>query len=189
LSFDISASLRRLKPQKKTGARGCRDDAELSFVDQACMAGPPVLIDTTVYIDALQDRLPDAVARLLRVRQLNHSAVAVAELTHLFGRLDPAHPKTADICRVVQTTIANIPAHRLRAPSVSAMAEAGILTGVHARLQRLPRQDMRALLNDAQMFLQAIEQGCHLLTRNIGDMDRLQQILPAGRMLFYRRKP
>ena len=153
------------------------------------MAGPPLLLDTTVYIDTLQDRLPDEVAELLRVRQLNHSAVAVAELCHLFGRLDPAHPETEKTCLTVQTTIANIPVHRLQAPSVKALAEAGILSGVCARLQGLQRQEKQPLLNDAQLFLQALEQGCHLLTRNISDMDYLQQLLPNAQVLFYRQKP
>lgn len=189
MSFDIAASLRRLKPQKKIGPLSRRNDAELVFADHADMAGPPLLLDTTVYIDALQDRLPDALAELLRIRQLNHSAVVVAELSHLLGRLDPAHRQTAQVCQAVQTTIANIPVHRLQAPSVTVMAESGIMVGIYARLQGLQRHDRQTLLNDAQLFLQALDQGCHLLTRNIGDMDYLQQIQPAGRVIFYRQKP
>jgi len=187
LSFDIAVSLRRLKPQKQIAPLRRRPEAELSFVEHSASVGAPLLLDTTVYIDALQGQLPGVVAELLRVRQLNHSSVAIAELSHLFGRLDPAHPETAKVCEAVRHTIANIPPHRLQPPSVTATAEAGILTGLYGRLQGLERHDRQPLLNDAQLFLQALEQGCHLLTRNIVDLDYLQQLQPAGRVLFYRR--
>lgn len=125
MSFDIAASLRRLKPQKQTAPLQRRPDAELLFVDAVDAAGAPLLLDTTVYIDALQDRLPASVAELLRVRQLNHSSIAVAELAHLLGRLDPAHPATAEVCDTIERTIASIPGHRLLAPPVTVTAEAG----------------------------------------------------------------
>jgi predicted nucleic acid-binding protein len=189
LSFDVAATLRRLKPEKKTGTLARRGDEELTFADQRVFAGPPLLIDTTVYIDALQDRLPQEVSDLLCVRQVNHSSVAIAELAHVLGRLDPAHPNTAATTKAVQKAIAIVPAHRLQAPSVQTMAEAGILTGMLARLRGLPKTDKQLLFNDAMLFLQALEQGCHLLTRNIGDMDFLQQLQPMGRVLFYRQSP
>lgn len=188
MSFDVAVSLRRLKPHKKTVPLTRRDDGALLFVEQVDVAGSPLLLDTTVYIDVLQDRLPDAVADLLRVRQLNHSSVALAELSHLLGRLDPAHPQTAKVCRTIEATIESVPQHRLQTPSVAVMGEAGILTGLYARLQGLQKQDKQPLLNDAQLFLQAASQGCYLLTRNIGDMDLLQQLQPSGRVLFYRQK-
>lgn len=187
MSFDIAATLRRLKPEKRIGPLARRDDSHLTFVGPTVTAGPPLLLDTTVYIDALQDRLPPEVMELLRIRQINHSAVAIAEMAHVLGRLDPTHPGTASVSQAVQSSIAIVPAHRLRAPSVEAMAEAGILTGMHARLCGLPKTDQQPLLNDAQLFLQALEQGCHLLTRNVRDMDLLQQLRPTGRVLFYRQ--
>jgi hypothetical protein len=52
----------------------------------------------------------------------------------------------------------------------------------------LQRQDRQPLLNDALLFLQALSQGCHLLTRNIVNMDYLQQCQPGGQVLFYRQK-
>jgi len=44
-----------------------------------------------------------------------------------------------------------------------------------------------ALLNDASLFLQAQERGWMVLTRNFRNFDYLDQLLPAGRVLFYRQ--
>lgn len=43
------------------------------------------------------------------------------------------------------------------------------------------------LLNDALLLLHAAESGCVLLTRNIADMDRLQQLAPHAAFLVYQR--
>lgn len=187
MSFDIAATLRRFKPEKQTTPPIRRADTQLAFAPTAPTAGPQLLLDTTVYIDTLQNRLPPHVANLLRIRQINHSAVAIAEMAHALGRLDPVHPGTAGASQAIQHAIAAIPPHRLRAPSANTMAEAGLLTGLLARLCALPKPESQARLNDAQLFLQSIEQGCHLLTRNIRDMDLLQQLHPTGRVLFYRQ--
>jgi hypothetical protein len=42
------------------------------------------------------------------------------------------------------------------------------------------------LMNDALLFVTARRHGCTVLTRNFGDFDFLQQLDPAGRVLFYR---
>lgn len=67
------------------------------------------------------------------------------------------------------------------------IAEAGILAGTLARLRSLPPG--QAMLNDAIIYLQGLEQGLTVLTRNIGDFDMLQQLVPGGRVLFYRQQP
>jgi predicted nucleic acid-binding protein len=189
LSFDVAATLRRLKPQKRTASLERRPDAELSFVDSNLSAGAGLLLDTSVYIDVLQNRLPADVKALLSIRQLNHSSIAVAELSHAFGRLDPAHSDTAAALAEIQAVIEDIPGHRLTGPSVEAVVEAGIVTGAVARLRGLPKADRQPLFNDACLFLQALENGLHLLSRNIGDMDFIQQLVPAGQILLYRRTP
>ena len=186
LSFDLRASLRRLKPEKNVATLKRRDDAELPFVGGPVGVGAPLLLDTTVYIDTLQDRLPDAVAELIRLRQPEHSSLAVAELAHAYGRLEPSHAGTADVLRTIRSVIDAIPQHRLGEPSVRATIEAGILSGTLARARRLPKTQP-GLLVDAILFLQAVESGCHLLSRKIGDMDLLLQIFPAGRVLLYRQ--
>jgi hypothetical protein len=42
-------------------------------------------------------------------------------------------------------------------------------------------------LNDAALYLQAIEQGQTLLTRNVREFDWFDQLLPNNRVLFYRK--
>jgi hypothetical protein len=90
LGFERAKSLRRIKPQRKTGALARRTEADLPWV------GPPgpgaeLLLDTYVYLDVLQGKTPPEVDELLQLRIVNHSTIALAELTHLFGRLDPNH--------------------------------------------------------------------------------------------------
>jgi predicted nucleic acid-binding protein len=187
LSFELAASLRRLKPQKRTRPLARRDDADLTFVDATVAAGPPILLDTNVYIDSLHKRLPGEVKELLRIRQINHSSVAAAELAHILGRLDPGHPGTKPALAAVQASLEAIPPHRLGAPSIEATVEAGIVTGIVARLRGLPKTSHQPLLNDTILFLQALENGFCVLSRNIADLDFIQQIVPAGRVLFYRQ--
>ncbi len=187
MSFDLAKSLRRLKPQRRARSPRRRGDAGPAFVEAPVAAGPALLLDTNVYIDALQGRLPAEVKDLLRVRQLNHSAIAAAELAHLFGRLDPTRPETRPALASVQAALEAIPRHRLGAPSIQATVEAGIVAGMVARLRGLPKADRQTLLNDAMLFLQALENGLWLLSRDIADFDLMRQLVPGGRVLFYRQ--
>ncbi|SDK58184.1 hypothetical protein SAMN05428953_11743 [Mesorhizobium muleiense] len=120
---------------------------------------------------------------LLETRNVNHSTVCLAELTHLFGRLDPSHPATKTVLREIRRTLEDIPGHRLFSPSETAMGEAGMLAGLVTRLSGAARGE--SLLNDASLYLQALERGWIVLTRNVRDFDYFDQLLPAGRVLFY----
>lgn len=166
-----------------------REDSELSFVDETAFTGGGLLLDTSVYIDVLQRRAPPEVKRLLGARQNNHSAVALAELLHPFGRLDPSHKDTGHTLASIAQTIAKIRPSRLSAPSARVLAEAGIITGVIARVNGLPKTDRQPMLNDATLFFQALENGFTLLSGNVADMDLIGQLVPSGRMLLYRRTP
>ncbi len=189
MSFDLGASLRRLKPERHTRPLRRREDSALPFVSYEHFVGPGLLLDTSVYIDLLRDRVPPEVEELLDSRQVNHSSVAVAELVHLFGRLDPSHKDTKGTLTAIATVIGRILPQRLIAPSVRAFAEAGIVTGVIARLHGLPKADRQPMLNDAALFLQAMEGGFTLLSGNVADMDLIGQLMPAGRLLLYRKLP
>ena len=185
MAFDLEGTLRRLKPEKRSGPLSRRKDASLPFVTEHTPA-TPLLLDTTVYIDQLTDRLPGVVSRLLEKSTVNHSSVAMAELAHPFGRLDPGHPKTAETLDAIRAAFALIPAHRVGTPSAQAAVEAGIVTGIIARQTGISKEDRQPMLNDATLLLQSLETGSVMLTRNISDLHLIQQIVPAGRVLFYR---
>ena len=59
--------------------------------------------------------------------------------------------------------------------------------GVIARLRGLPKTDRQPFMNDATLFLQALESGFTLVSRNISDMDLIEQIVPTGRGLLYQQ--
>ena len=148
-------------------------------------AGPEVLLDTCVYIDILQGRAPAELKALLAVRLCNHSGITLAELTYLFGRLNPQDHRTRSVLAEISGMILDIPEHRLTSPSTHVFGEAGILAGLTARLTGTERG--QALLNDAALYLQAIEQGQTLVTRNVREFDWFNQLLPSGRVLLYRQ--
>ena len=145
------------------------------------------MLDTCVYVDILQDRAPESVKQLLAVRVLNHSGIALSEMTHLFERLDPRDPRTAKVLADIAEVISDMREHRLSAPSVNVLGEAGILAGLTMRLATAGAGREQALLNDAILYLQAVENGQMLLTRNIREFDWFDQLLPRNRLLFYRR--
>ncbi len=149
------------------------------------MAGPELLLDTCVYIDVLQGRTPLAVDDLLCPRLLNHSTICLAELTYAFGRLDPQHAGTRRSLATIAAVIADIPAHRLLQPSRQAMGEASILAGMVSRLTDQAKNEHPALLNDAIIYLQAVEQGQVVLTRNLCDFDLPDQLRLGGRGQLY----
>jgi hypothetical protein len=115
LSFDLAAALRRIKAQRHSGLLARRHDDDLPFVPERIEAGPELMLDTSVYIDVLQEKVLPAVEDLLVVRISNHSSICLAELTHLFSRLDPQHPETPNTIRELRGVIEDdIPHHRWR---------------------------------------------------------------------------
>jgi predicted nucleic acid-binding protein len=188
LSFDLARALRRIKPQRTAHGIRRRPLAHLPVVETPISAGSELLLDTCVYIDVLQGCTPADVDELLEARVVNHSTVCLAELTHLFGRLDPTHPNTKSVLREVRRTIEDMPAHRISSPSETAMGEAGMLAGMTGRLSGADRTEWPLLLNDASLYLHALERGWTVLTRNVRDFDFFDQLLPADRVLFYERQ-
>ena len=148
-----------------------------------------MLLDTCVYIDVLQGRTPVSVDELLKARIVNHSTICLAEMTHLFGRLDPGHAGTKGVLHEIRRSIDDMPDHRLSSPSETAMGEAGMLAGLVSRLLSVGHNERPQLLNDASLYLQALECGWTLLTRNVRDFDCFDQLLPANRILFYQQRP
>lgn len=188
MSFDLKSAERRLKPQKDGGRLHERPQGALRWAAQEARTGGPILLDSSVYIDALQGRTPAQVDDLLRYRSIFHSAVCLAELTHAFGRLDPKDPRSrkalSAIAGVIET---DIPRHRLFEPDVQAWGEAGMLVGKVLRLGGVPTGKglERKLLNDSLIYLQARRIGAAVLTRNRRDFDFLNQLEPTGAAIFY----
>ncbi|RVC59321.1 hypothetical protein [Mesorhizobium sp.] len=188
MGFDLSETLRSLKPQKHTGTLERRADEDLPWVADEPAIGGPLFLDTSVYLDVLQGRSPVEVDKLLTYRLCHHSSVCLSELTHTFGRLDPKHGSTKAVLETVEATVEDIPAHRLHAPDAAIWGQAGVLAGLLSRLSNLPKGEghERRFVNDALVFLQARQLGANVLTGNVRDFDLLTQILPTGRIILYR---
>jgi len=183
--FDFAAALRwaRFDPGT-TLAR--RPDDELSFVGDAATAGPELLLDTCVYIDGLQARAPSVVADLLKIRHANHSTVAIQELMHTVGVLDPKHPGTRMAVKQIGAVLEGMPSHRVFEPGAETAGRAAFLSGMLCRLQGYQKGNKHRALQDCILFLQAQKAGFTVLTANVADFDYLLQLVPAGRVLFYR---
>jgi len=185
--FDFTAARRwaRFDP-RRTLAR--RPDEALPFVDQDRIGGQALLLDTCVYIDQMQGRSPDILDDLIAARVVNHSAIAIQELMHAVGALDPGDPRTPSVLGEIGQLIAAMPAHRIFVPDPDVLGKAALLSGMVCRLQRYAADRKLRALHDCVLFLQAQKLGFTVLTANIADFDILLQLIPAGRALFYRAK-
>src|SRR3954467_10543861 len=74
LSFDLEPTLRRLKPSRSLAKLSGRLPGALPLVDNELRSGGELLLDTTVYIDTLEDRCSEVVHALLLQRICNHSS-------------------------------------------------------------------------------------------------------------------
>jgi hypothetical protein len=184
--FDFDAAVRwaRLDP-RRTLAR--RPDTELPFVNEAHIAGPAVLLDTCVYIDKFHARAPDAVSRLMATRQVKHSSVAIQELMHTVGVLNPDDPRTPRAVAEIRGLIRSMPRHRIFVPDIDVLGRAALLAGIVCRLQGYAADHRLRTLQDCVLLLQAQKLGLTLLSANVADFDILQRLLPSTRVLFYRR--
>ncbi|MDE4915084.1 DNA-binding protein [Methylobacterium sp. 092160098-2] len=159
---------------------------QLAYVDDAAVAaGGPLLLDTGVYIHQLKGRTPVLLDHLIGVRQVNHSIVAVQEMLHAIGVLDPIDPRTEANVAVIRDVLDGIPTHRLYQPSRQAMADAAVYAGILCRLRSYVKDRRMKALHDCTLFLQAREMGCTLVSANVVDFDLLQQLGPEVRLLFY----
>lgn len=183
--FDFDAAVRwaRFDPYQ-TLAR--REDDELPFVSDRADSGQELLLDTCVYIDGLQGRAPEVVADLLDIRVSNHSTVAIQELMHTVGVLDPKHAGTKGAVLQIGVTITDMKPHRIFAPDPDVLGRSALLSGMLCRLQGYEKDARLRALHDCVLFLQAQKMGFTVLTANVSDFDYLLQLIPSGRALFYR---
>lgn len=181
--FDLSRALRKLKPEKRD-AIAQREEGELLFAEDEEPTGPPIVLDTCVYIHTLRGKIPQSVDLLLSARTLYHSATALAELTYRLGARLPSNPKEVAARAQLRGVIEDIPAHRVVFPSPALWGEAGILAGIRARVGGFSVEQEG--LDDALIVLQALAIGGTLLTANLRDFDILQQLVPGTHVMFYR---
>jgi predicted nucleic acid-binding protein len=188
LSFELTKTLRRLKPDKIRQVERRRDD-DLNFAGPATpLIGPPLLLDSCVYIDVLKGSATSFLREIMNARTCHHSSICLAELSHNFGRLDPKHPATkATLAAIAAVIEREIPPHRIVAPAADTWCDAGVMSGLLFRARGYRRDRQQACLNDALIYLQAAKIGSIVLTRNVIDFDLLNQMAPTGRILFYRR--
>jgi predicted nucleic acid-binding protein len=180
--------LRRHDPAAWTTTLAYRPRADLPFDAAAIDPAAPVMLDTTVYIDALKSPgLPPPVATVIARNIVLHAAITRTELALSLGHLDPAHPMTARNAIPLRETLLRMAPSRIFAPSADAWTEASLIAGILARIQGRPREARRALLNDALLLLTAIEQRAVLISRNITDMDLLLRFRPDAQILLYDR--
>jgi predicted nucleic acid-binding protein len=186
-TFDFDAARRwaRFDPRK---ALARRHDGELPFVDASRTGGQGLLLDTCVYIDQMQGRSPPELDDLIAYRQVNHSTVAIQELMHTVGVLNPADRRTASVVAAVGRQIKAMPPHRIFAPDVEVLGRAALLSGILCRLQGYGAAGKLRTLQDCVLFLQAHKLGLAVLTTNVADFDILLQLVPAGHGLFYRKR-
>ncbi|MGO4527353.1 type II toxin-antitoxin system VapC family toxin [Microvirga sp. 2MCAF35] len=185
--MDFDKVVRWARPERwHTLAR--RPDGDLPFVGATAESGSALLLDTTVYIDRMQGKAPDVIQALVDVRTVNHSTIAVVELMHTVGRLDPRHGETANVLTQTRNAIRGMPGHRLFEPDAETLGRAAVVAGVLARVQGYASDDRLRALHDCVLFLQALKLGFTVLTGNVRDYDLLLQMVPDGRALLYRKK-
>ena len=136
----------------------------------------------------MHDRSPQILDALIAQRQVNHSTVAIQELMHTVGVLNPSDTRTATVIEVIGKQIRAMPPHRIFAPDTEILGSAALLSGILCRLQGYEKDGKLRALQDCVLFLQAQKLGLVVLTANVGDYDILLQLIPAGRVLFYRSK-
>jgi hypothetical protein len=142
---------------------------------------------TRASIDGLQGRIPEAVADVLDLRLINHSTVAIQELMHTIGVLDPEHRGTKTAIRQISDTINGMHPHRVFAPGPDILGKAALLSGILCRLQGYRNDSRFRALQDWVLFRQAQKLGFSILKANAADFDYLLQLIPAGRVIFYRQ--
>ncbi len=159
------------------------------------------MLDTTVYVHRLQNKIPPPIHALVEARPVLHCAVAIAEIAVSAGIMDPTHATTARYRTPLLGLLHGISALDMRAPGPAAWGEAGMLAGILARTQfglarprttlesgaaEQQRESRRRLLNDALIFLCAGEHDAILVSGNVADIDILLRFRPDIQVLLYR---
>ncbi|ORE97259.1 DNA-binding protein [Aurantimonas sp. 22II-16-19i] len=185
MAFDFGAAerVRRHDPGRTLSRR---PDEELPYLGDEAVAGGGILLDTCVYIDQMKGSAPEVVERLVDIRIVNHSMVAIQELMFAIGALRRDDPRSAAAEAAIERLVRAMPAHRQFVPDADVLGRAAVYAGILGRTQGYTRDDRMRALHDCTLFLQAEKLGLALLTANAAEFDILLQIRPTGKVLFYR---
>lgn len=171
---------------------GYRDTADLPLLGTAPPLGP-VLLDTNVFINTLAGRGPAVLQALLsNLPQSFVSAVTVAELSWVKGRLDPQHPQTASVVAKTDEVLARIDLAKILTPNAGQWRTAGEHAGAAARavageLRSLRNAaDRHELLHDSLTAAVASAASLTVVTED-RDFDLFMQLDPTLEVLFYGR--
>lgn len=188
-------------PDRHTRPFFRRHDSALPFDPAAPPADLPPMLDPTVYVHRLQNKIPAQIHVLVEARTVLHCAVAVAEIAISAGIMDPTHATTGRYRTPLPGLLHGISVLDMRAPGPAAWAEAGMLAGILARTQfglaqpqttlgsdaaEQQRESRRRPLNDALIFLCAGEHGAVLVSGNVADIDVPLRFRPDIQVLLYR---
>jgi hypothetical protein len=125
LSSNPGELLARHDPASWIRTLAYRARAELPFDAGAVGGGTPVMLDTTVYLDALKPPgLPTAIATLVARNVVLHCSIACAELAVSVGHLDPSHAQTARHPAPLIDILSRMAPPRIMAPDADAWTEA-----------------------------------------------------------------
>ena len=72
--------------------------------------------------------------QLIDTLQVNHSTVAIQEMVHTIGVLDPDDSRTAAVVDAVTGQIQTMPEHRVFRPDVDILGRGALLAGILSRL-------------------------------------------------------
>ena len=109
----------------------------------------------------------------------------MGEIATSVANADPAHEKRRDTRAACAEMLGTIPSTRLRTPDEYGWCEAGLVPGILARTQGLPRDQQTEVLNDALILLSAARSGPTVLTNDRDHDDLLQQLCPEARFVLY----
>ena len=83
--MNIDKLLRATRSARRSVTLDLRPDKDLIFLNTLPETGEAILLDTCVYIDQLQGRLPSDVETRIMLRGAYHSSLALSELSFPLG--------------------------------------------------------------------------------------------------------
>ncbi len=184
--MDIGKILRATRAARRSTDLPTRDERDLPFFRDMPEMGEAIMLDTCVYIDQLQDRLPREIEARVVNRSRFHSSLVLAELSFPFGRLDPAHPDTSTALDAIDDLMSGIQDRLILTPSHEVKMRGSILAGSMARNLGYNESQRKKCLMDAMIAAHAIQENLLFITKNVADYDRLSQLDSRLKVAFYR---